>query len=340
MDKVPILLLRPAGDQPSSVDQSLGARLAATQGPLGERIVLEEDSFRAGELDELEQVVHRWRAKVLGVVGATDVAESTRLGELTERFNVLCFVSNNNPAVWRRRPHTFHIGVPTAMTAALIAQKLLCDVGVKRVYILHDKTEFQTGVAQATASLLERDGAEVRCHTGADGDWLDDVRSWNPELVYLVYSNETLALPLVGNLRLALPKTRLLLGRSLLRQGFIAALRQSADGALFVDLFHRSALHNKQEEIFFNTCAEAKIELPTANHGFGWDAMTLCGLALARSDGNTRSAIEYLESGVELEGATGRYRFSAKDHNGRYAYNPTTLSWIHKGRLKMYEPRW
>ena len=337
MERTRILLLRPSGDHPSAMDQSQGARLTAIRGPLRDRIVLEEAAFRDGDLAELEQAARRWAGKVAGIVGATGVTESTHLGKIAQQLGLLCFVSNNNPVVWQAQTFVFHIGVPTGSTSPAIADLLTRKVGARRIYILHDRTAFQREAARATVSSLMSGGAKVRCHVGGDASWLDDVKSWAPELVYLVYSDEALALPLAKSLRGALRETLILFGRSLLRHTFLTALGKDAEGLLFVDIFHRSMPRTGQEAALFQIFNQTNDQFPTANHGFGWDAMTLCRLALTKGNGHLSLAIEYLESGVEIEGATGRYRFSRGDHNGRATFNPTTLSQVRNGQLKMFE---
>lgn len=336
MSKARILLLQPSGEDPSPLDQSLGAHLAATKGHGREMINLERDGFQHGDLNDLEKTLKRWAGQIAGVVGATNVAESTCLGKLADELKILCFVSNNNPSVWQKRRSIFHIGVPTAMTSADVATQLLGNVGTKRVYLLYDPTEFQSRVATQTESFLKRGGVEVRSTPGSQSDWLDDVRLWKPDLLYLVYSEEGRARPSVVSLRDVLPDLRLLLGRSLLRETFIQSLGKTAEGLLFVDMYHRGLPRTDAEAHFVGTLSQAGISVATSNHGFGWDAMTLCNHALSESDGDANSAVEYLESGVELSGATGRYCFSAKDHNGRQAFRPTTLSILRSGRTEPY----
>jgi ABC-type branched-subunit amino acid transport system substrate-binding protein len=282
----------------------------------------------------LHRAVTRRAGKISGVVGTTNVPESTRLGELCERLGLLCLVSNSNPAVWKHRKFVFHIGVPTSSTTRAVANHLLRKVRAKRVYLLHDTTEFQKNVASATASLLKNGGTEVRSKSGSQKNWLEDVRSWKPEALYLIYSSPTLALPLVGKLRHALPETPLLLGRSLLREAFLRALGPAADGLILLDLFRRGAPRTKEEGLFMRALYYKEgITIPTANHGFGWDAMTLCARALTAAKGDPPAAIKCLESGVLLKGATGLFRFSKKDHNGRSRFNPTTFSHLRGGRV-------
>jgi ABC-type branched-subunit amino acid transport system substrate-binding protein len=326
MSKIRILLLRPDGESPSPTDQSLGAVLAETERPQHATIDLDQETFRHGDLDDLAAAVRRRQGKFDGVVGATNVPESTRLGELSEELQFLCFVSNNNPSVWRRRETIFHIGVPTRLTSAAVAEQLVRRVGAKRVHLLHDATEFQTRVADNTASFLASAGAEARVTPATRADWLGELRAWQPELVYVVVSDEERALPLVRSLRGIFPRLPLLLGRSLLRRSFIDAVGSNDDALLFVDMFQRGAPRTDDEARFVKALAQAGVALPTANHGFGWDAMTLCAAALQHAGGNLSAAIAYLESGAELEGATGRYRFHREDHNGREIFDPTVLS--------------
>jgi ABC-type branched-subunit amino acid transport system substrate-binding protein len=336
MSKVRILLLKPIEESPSPTDQSLGAYLAATEGPQRENISLEQETFRHGDLNDLAAAVKRREGKIEGIVGATNVPESTRLGELSEELKFLCFVSNNNPSVWQKRRTVFHIGVPTRMTSAAVAEQLLHKAAARRIYLLHDETEFQKRVADNTASFLTDAGAEVRSTPATRPEWLDDLRSWTPELIYLVLSDEERALPLVRSLRAVFPRLPLLLGRSLLRRSFIDAAGKEDDALLFVDMFQRGAPRSGEESSFVKALAKAGVSPPTANHGFGWDAMTLCADALARSNGHLSAAIEYLESGAELAGAAGRYQFNREDHNGRQPFNPTVLSALRAGQVVAY----
>lgn len=331
-----ILLLTPTGNHSASEDQACGALLAAAQEACRNLLVLEQDSFRRGEPDELEKTVVRWGDKVSGVVGSTNVLESMRLGEIAEKLHLLCLVSNNNPAVWQGRSHIFHIGIPTPMIAAGVAESLLRDVGVRRIYVLYDETEFQSFLAKTTAELLQSGGAAVHCQPGSKGFSLSHLQSWKPDLLYLAYSNEALALPLARRLRRAFPNLPLLVGMSLLRETFLASLGELAEGLILVDLFHRGRPQREQQRILMEALQRAGIKIPTANHGFGWDAMNLCALALAEAEGPASSAVKYLESEIQLEGATGYFHFNPRDHNGRATFNLMTLSHVKNGRVEIY----
>jgi hypothetical protein len=142
MKPLRLLLIRSEGSDPSPVDQSLGARLAALHGPGHDLVDLEEDSFGRGDIGYLEKRLHHFS----GIVGATNVPESARLSEIAEKLNVLCFVSNNNVSVWQGRRQVFHIGLPTPQTATAVAQ-LLQRAGFGRVFLLYDASEFQARVA-------------------------------------------------------------------------------------------------------------------------------------------------------------------------------------------------
>ena len=78
--------------------------------------------------------------------------------------------------------------------------------------------------------------------------------------------------------------------------------------------------------------AENGVRIPTTNHAFGWDAMKFCVLALTAADGDVARAIDHLEAGVVLEGASGTCSFSPDNHNGRLGRGPTILSrWNNNG---------
>jgi len=328
-----VLLLRPEEDGYSALDQSAGARLAWRHGPLADLIQLEEDDFNPGARKGLEEKARQWGENVSGIVGATSVPQSSRLGEIAEQMNILCFVANNNPSVWQGRRHVFHIGLPTTQTAEAVAH-VLARASFARAFLLHDQTEFQNRVATSMKSALERRDIRVGSGSDTDAGWMDQIAGSNADLVYLVYSAERKALPLARACKDALPKTPLLFGRSLLRQSFIESLGSGAEGALFVDLFRRGASQSAQEKAFMSALSEEALSIATANHGFGWDAMTLCGRALSSAQGNVSNAIDYLESGVSLDGVTGSFRFNKENHNGREGFGPTRISRWCNGRLE------
>ena len=56
---------------PIATDQSLGARLAATEGPARQGIIVEHQRFERGNLDDLENAMRSWAGKVSGVVVAS-----------------------------------------------------------------------------------------------------------------------------------------------------------------------------------------------------------------------------------------------------------------------------
>jgi hypothetical protein len=137
-----ILLLRPESDDPSAIDQALGVRLSAQ----ARSIDVTEEVFQRDDDTDLKNKVVRWQGKVSAVIGATNVPESTRLGEVAAEMNLLCFVANNNPLVWQGRRVVFHIGLPTNQTTAAVAA-LIKKTNRRRLLLLHDETEFQSRVA-------------------------------------------------------------------------------------------------------------------------------------------------------------------------------------------------
>jgi hypothetical protein len=106
------------------------------------------------------------------------------------------------------------------------------------------------------------------------------------------------------------------------------------NGTILLDLFQRGRPRTKEEAIFMKVLHKKRIDIPTASHGFGWDSMTLCAWALIAAKGDPATAIEYLESGVLMEGATGFFRFNSNNHNGRARFNPTTFSRLRNGRIE------
>jgi hypothetical protein len=62
--------------------------------------------------------------------------------------------------------------------------------------------------------------------------------------------------------------------------------------------------------------------------------MKFCALALKASNGDPQRAVDYLESGVTLEGASGTCSFSPDNHNGRRGLGPAILSRWNNGRFE------
>ena len=333
--KPSLLLLRPAGNKPSALEQFHGAELAARSPALRGCIVLHEDMFVAGNLTDLEKKVQSLAGKISGVVAATDVPASTHLGEVADNMGILCFVANNNPAVWQHRRHVFHIGVPTNQTSKAVAECLYHHVGARRVLIIYDDREFQRRVATAAISALTAIGGEVTTIPGNHKDWLNKVATFHADLVYLAYSEDARALPYVRGLRRKLPLLPILVGRSLLHKDFVSTLGKNSENLLAVDMFDRSGGGSKKANFFLATLARAGVAVPTANHGFGWDGMLLCGTTLVKTAGDVTRAIAALESGELYCGATGRFAFSSLDHNGRSQDNPTLLSKFNCGRWEI-----
>jgi len=333
MELIHILLLCPGNDDPSPVDQSLGARLAAANAPACSNVILHEHPFRPGDLADLGTTLALWRGKVSAVIGATNVAESTRLGELTEQMNLLCFVANNNPSVWQGRRHVFHIGLPSAQTAAAVAG-LLAKAKRKRIFLVYDQTEFQRGVASSMEVALQNKGMEVRLQgDAADFDYAA-AKEWKADLIYVIFSSERKALPMARRIRECVTEIPLLFGRSLLRESFLMSLDEGIGEAWFVDMFQRNQAQNETRRHFIAVLSDAGINIPTANHAFGWDGMDFCALALKAAQGEPLLAIDYLESGSVLEGVSGTCSFSRDNHNGRAGFGPTTLTRWHHGRLE------
>lgn len=328
-----ILLLRPESRDPSPIDQSLGARSWAQTHATGSDIIFSEETFRHGEDAELESKLAHWRDRVSAVIGATNVPDSSRLGELAAQWNLLCFVANNNPVVWQGRKEVFHIGLPTRQTTAAIAA-LIAKTQRSQILLLHDQTEFQSRVASTMNEALRTHRIAARSEAVSVEDGVQMPRGWTPDLIYVIFSSEPKALRIVQTIRKWDAAVPLLFGRSLLRESFLTSLGDQAGECWFVDLFHRNGDRTPVVEEFLNAMAAHSVKVSTANHAFGWDCAAHCTGALNAARGDLSGAIAYLESGVTLEGASGVCRFSRENHNGRFEPGPHTMTRWHSGRLE------
>jgi ABC-type branched-subunit amino acid transport system substrate-binding protein len=252
-----------------------------------------------------------------------NVPESTMLGELAEESRLLCFVANNNPSVWNGKRHVFHIGIPSAQTAQAVALHL-ANLGIRRVQLVHDRSEFQRHAGSCALAALQRAGLEAQSRL-VEPNGEAEIR-WAPDLFYLLYSNEEKALAIAREIRRQAGETPLLFGRSLLRESFISALAEHTKEAWFVDMIPRTRKGSPPQEKFVAALSEAGTRIPTASHCFGWDLMALSCRALSEAKGAPEAAVDYLESGAVLEGVAGSYRFDAANHNGRSGIGPTILS--------------
>jgi ABC-type branched-subunit amino acid transport system substrate-binding protein len=330
MKKIRILIMRPRGDHSAAEDQTLGAQLAAPSD-----ITVEEDSFDRGTPADLERRFSAWRGKISGVVGAMQAAESQRLGEIAEDMGALCFVANNNPSVWQNRRHVFHIGFPWNQTAAAVAAELVQKTNRRRYLLLHDSTQFQSQVAANMEASLRGYGVDVKAIAHVPGAPLALSGIWKPEVIYLIFSSERKAAEIIKTVNDAAPDIPVVLGRSLLRESFLHLLSDRAGEFWFVDTkFRRNRMQTESQQKFTDVMEEKGIKVPTTNHAFGWDCMKFCALALKAGGGDLKHAIDYLESGVTLEGATGTCSFGPDNHNGRHGLGPTILSRWNHGRFE------
>ena len=320
-----ILLLRPESDDPSPIDQSLGVRLSAQTRATGGEMIVTEEVFQRDDDADLERKLARWQDKVSAVIGATNVPESTRLGELAAKMNLLCFVANNNPVVWKRRRQVFHIGLPTSQTTAAVAS-LIGKANRGQLLLLHDQTEFQSRVASTMEGALRAHGIAGRAQPVSFEEGIQIPRDWKPDLIYVIFSSEPKALQLMQMIRTIEVDIPLLFGRSLLRESFLASLGDQPGECWFVDMFHRNGHRTPAQEDFFKAMAANGVKIPTANHAFGWDGMAHCAAALKAASGDSSAAIDYLESGVTLEGASGSCTFSRDNHNGRFEPGPHSIT--------------
>jgi hypothetical protein len=231
--------LRPESDDPSPIDQSLGARLSAQTRTTREDIVVTEVAFRRDDDADLERKLARWQSNISAVIGATNVPESSRLGELAAKMNLLCFVANNNPVVWQGRRQVFHIGLPTSQTTAAVAS-LIAKTNRRQILLLHDQTEFQSRVASTMESALRTHGMAGRSQPVSFDEGVQIPRGWKPDLIYVIFSSEPKALRVVQMIRNMVLDIPFLFGRSLLRESFLASLGDHPGECWFVDMFHRN----------------------------------------------------------------------------------------------------
>jgi ABC-type branched-subunit amino acid transport system substrate-binding protein len=177
-------------------------------------------------------------------------------------------------------------------------------------------------------------GIKVNSQPASSKETFELAKEWQADLIYVVFSSEQKALPVARRIRERLKSVPILFGRSLLRESFLFSLDESIGEAWFVDMFHRDGTQTESQRRFMRILSDHGVAIPTANHAFGWDAMSFCALALEAAREKSPSPVDYLESGIPLDGVTGTCTFSRDNHNGRGGFGPTTLTRWTKGRLE------
>ena len=71
---------------------------------------------------------------------------------------------------------------------------------------MHDETDYQKHVAASMDSALKRNGIAISNKPGSNSDWLAEELAWKPDLLYLAFSEEKQALPLVETFRRERPR--------------------------------------------------------------------------------------------------------------------------------------
>jgi ABC-type branched-subunit amino acid transport system substrate-binding protein len=346
--RIGLLFLAETELNQSIAEQVLGVRLAADyareqllSGGSNLDLIERQVANNLTSVDEAaRELVYESGCNVL--LGALTVPLSIRAAEWAEEQCILYVASNNNPKVRDGRHYTFHIGVPSEVTANAVAGYLINKKGSKRVHILHTPGVFQIQAAACTARAIK--GYKIAVadkEIGESGDdrrlW-EEVRAWKPDTI-CIYGSETDRLAeLVTAAHNLGGLPRMHHPRGLICREFVYLAAKAAEGHEFTDIYFRNNRAPEEEKALHGYLDRTDSSLlATASHGFGWDGLRLLVEAWRSAGLEADRQVEFLESLSGYSGATGLLTFSAQDHNGRRFHDPTTITRLSGGRFLVVE---
>jgi ABC-type branched-subunit amino acid transport system substrate-binding protein len=275
------------------------------------------------------------------LLGAVNVPDSIAIAKWAEAHGVLYMTANNDARVYQRRRHVFHIGVPSQITMQASADHLVKERGARSVSVVYANEEFQANAAELCVAAIRlhstpANGQPISDNPGEDRQLIGRVRAAGPSAVYLLASDvgRVASLARIAHELGGFPP--ILYARGMVCREFVDAAGDIAEGQEFVDVLLRDSRAPAEEQALRQALDQHDARLiATASHGFGWDGLRLLVAAWHAAGSSAADPIAFLE-GLEIyHAATGDLRFTATDHNGRVGHDPTTISHLEGGELRV-----
>lgn len=282
------------------------------------------------------------REGCMALLGIQNLRLSVFVSRWAEEEGVLYITGGNNPAIREGRRNTFHIGVPSEMTAASIAA-YLAKRGAHRVAVLSEvgnkfSADFQRHATSCTLTALAAlsiatMSEELSEDGGDDGERLARARDWGADSICVLGGDPARLAPLARTSR-NVPGTPSIFwgGRTVICREFADLAGGTIEGGYFLDMFFRDD-EAPQEELLLRRAVERAVprEVATGSHSFGWDVTRLVAEACRTGGPKVTDQIAYLEGQLEFVCAGGPLTFDAANHNGRARHDPTTITRVEGG---------
>lgn len=227
----------------------------------------------------------------------------------------------NEPAIYRPtgKINYFRV-VPADDIQGEVAAMFAKELGIKKVYVLHDRELYGKGVADVFKRVCGKLGIEVVGYDGIDPkaanyrSLVTKIKSSGAELVYFGGTTQTNAGQLVKDLVSGGCKAKFLSPDGTREQAFIEAAGKGAlDGRAYVTFggLPPSELKGKGREFYENYKKKYGTE-PEAYAVYGYECGRVAMTGIRNAQKKDRAAIRDAIAGIrDFDGALGRWSFDA-----------------------------
>ena len=227
----------------------------------------------------------------------------------------------NEPMVYRPSGRvSFFRVVPADDIQGYVGALWAKELGVKKVYILHDRELYGKGIAGIFQKEALKNGIQVAGYEGIDAKASNyrslaiKIRQAAPDLVYFGGTTQTNAGQIAKDLRASGLKVKLMVPDGCFETAFIdAAGKDNVEGTVFITFggIPASKLAGSGRKFYETYKARFKSE-PEAYSVYGYEAMRVVLEAIRRAGKKDRASIlQALTQTTDFDGALGRWSFDA-----------------------------
>lgn len=227
----------------------------------------------------------------------------------------------NEPQVYRPSGNiTYFRVVPADDIQGLMAARWAQEMGVGKVFILHDKELYGKGVAGVFKKTAEGLGIKVAAFEGIDPkasnykSLVTKIRQQNPDLVYFGGTTQTNAGQIVKDLRAGGVKAKFMVPDGCFEKAFIeSAGKEALEGSVYITFggVPANKLTGKGAK-FYESYKQAFNAEPEAYAAYGYEAASAALAAINRAKSKDRGAIiKEVAATKDFEGALGTWSFDA-----------------------------
>lgn len=229
----------------------------------------------------------------------------------------------NEPFVYRPSGKiNFFRVVPADDIQGLIAARWASELGVKKVFLLHDRELYGKGVVEMFKKSSPKYGLEIVGIEGLDTkasnykSLVVKIRQKNPDLVYFGGTTQSNAGQIAKDIRAGGLNVKFMVPDGCFEQAFIeAAGKENLEGLTYITFpgLPANQLQGKGKDFYEAYKAKYRSE-PEAYAVYGYEATKAAIEAIRRAGKKDRAAVLEAASGIkDFDGALGRWSF---DTNG------------------------